>query len=130
MQTPPRDVPGPDDDAEADAIARLPACRRVEVELREYTPTRLAFEVNSPEAGWLLVTDRWSRSWTVKVNGRPAPLMVGDFLFRAVAVGKGPQTVAFEFKPFLHPLPFCLSWGLMLTIAAVSFCRFRHSAGR
>ena len=127
LKTPPRDVPGPNDDAEADAISRLPACRRLEVQLIDYTPTRLTFRVDCPEAGWLLVTDRWSRSWQAKVDGRAVAVMGGNFLFRAVAVGPGPRTVAFEFRPRLYPLLLWVSWGTMAVVVGVSLYRWRRT---
>jgi hypothetical protein len=34
--------------------------------------------------GWLLVTDRWGPGWRAEVNGRPAPVFGGNFIFRAI----------------------------------------------
>ena len=127
MRLPPPGAAGPNDAADNRAIAALPACIGMEVELIEYAPTRLAFKVTCPQDGWLWVTDRWARSWRARVDGRETEVLGGNFLFRALAVTAGPHTVEFEFRPFLFPIPLVASWGLLLLIAAVSIRTKRSS---
>lgn len=124
MRTPLRGDPGPDDDANVEAIGRLPAAHRLDYQLLEYSPVRLVLGIDCPEPGWLLVTDRWTRSWTARVNGKPTPLWVGDFIFRAVRLDRGAQTVEFNYHPFMFPLLLGLSWGTLAITAGGGVFRF------
>jgi hypothetical protein len=92
--------------------------RLVPFEVLTYKANELALKVNCPESGWLLVTDRWSRSWQATVNGEPAVLDCGNFIFRLLPVNAGENLVAMRFQPFLMPHLLFLSWG-MLGITAV-----------
>jgi len=98
-------------------IAALPAARRIAVELSAYRPTQLAFSVDVPESGWLLVTDRWARGWRASVDGQPAEVWGGSFLFRALRVDSGRHEVDFRFVPYLHPWLWIASWGTLAAIA-------------
>ncbi len=101
-------------------IATLPAARRIEVDLHEYGPTELAFSVDVPASGWLLVTDRWARGWRGWVDGEPAEVWGGSFIFRALPLEPGRHEVAFRYVPFLHPWLIVASWGTLACIALVS----------
>jgi len=126
MRLPARGLPGPDDVMQSWAIRQLPACQRVAADVIVYTPTQLTLRVDSPGPGWLLVTDRWSRSWRAKVNGREEEIMGGNFLFRAVAVGQGQQTVEFVFHPWLFPFLLYVSWGTMALVVVIGLGRWRR----
>jgi hypothetical protein len=101
-------------------ILRLPAAERVQVNLLRYTPNHLDFQVNSPGDGWLLVTDRWARGWRARVNGRPAEVFGGDFIFRALRVTAGQNTVQFSYRPAGYPWLLMLSWGILAGVCATS----------
>jgi hypothetical protein len=108
-------------------FAVLPAAERVPasaVQVIEYTPQRLRLRVHVPDAGWLLVTDSWSRGWTAVINGRAAAIAGGNFLFRAVQVGAGTNSIDFSYRPFGYPWLLALSWG---TLAAVAVVTWRQS---
>ncbi len=64
----------------------------------DYQPNRVVLHENG-SAGWLVLTDVWFPGWKCTVNGRPAEIHRGDFLFRAVAVPNGPCDVVFTFEP-------------------------------
>jgi uncharacterized membrane protein YfhO len=80
----------------------------------------LAFSISAPDDGWLLVTDRWARGWEATVNGLPAEVLGGDFLFRAIHISAGNDIVSFEYRPeFLKPM-LTLSWGTLAVVLALS----------
>jgi len=109
--------------ANADQIARiqkLPAAEKVAVNLLKYLPDELVFNVQCPADGWLLVTDRWARSWRAEVNGKPTTVYGGNFIFRAVRVAAGQNTVKFTFHPFGFPWLVVISWGTLAVVAAYS----------
>ncbi len=105
-------------------IAALPAAQPIAVALEEYGPRALAFSVDAPAAGWLLVTDRWARGWSARVDGQPVELWAGDFLFRALPLGAGRHQVAFRFDPFLYPWLVIASWGTLALVAVL--CAWRR----
>jgi hypothetical protein len=108
-------------DRTADArIDALPPGVRVDVRLHAYSPSELRFEVDVPTDGWLLVTDRWGRSWRATVNGVPAVVYGGNFIFRALQVAAGRNQVAFTFEPFAFPWLVVVSWGVLLCAAAAA----------
>jgi uncharacterized membrane protein YfhO len=91
------------------------------VRLERYAPDELAFAVEAPSDGWLLVTDRWARGWTAEVNGRPSTVYGGAFLFRAVEVRAGGNHIRMVYDPYgVRPLVVA-SWGTLLVVAAWSF---------
>ena len=104
------------DSAARRAIAALPAAEPASVEVLDYEPKRLALRYAAPADGWLLVTDRWARSWRAQVNGVETPVNGGNFVFRAVPVTAGVNVVEFSYRPALYPLLVVVSW---LALAAV-----------
>jgi hypothetical protein len=112
-------------------IRDLPAAKRLRgaaVHVDIYTPERLRMAVHVDEPGWLLVTDSWSRGWTAIVNGQPAEVAGGNFLFRAVRVGPGTNTIDFRYRPFGYPWLLVVSWSTLVGVLVVTLRRRRRSA--
>jgi hypothetical protein len=107
-------------DAEHAAIAGLPAAERIRAELVRYFPGELVFEVTPASEGWLLVTDRWARSWRAEVNGESTPVYVGNFIFRALPVDAGRNRVKFTYSPSVFPWLVILSWATLGIIGALA----------
>jgi hypothetical protein len=123
--------PAPSEPEDAARIARLPAAVPLAVGVMTYQPTRLTLEVESPGDGWLWVTDRWATGWRATVNGRPTPVWGGNFIFRAVRVGKGRNVVDFTYHPFAYPWLLILSWGTLgLVGGSASVSALRRRAER
>ena len=113
--------PGADDATDfSGALDNAAAAERAVFGVIEYTPVALKLELDAPEDGWILVTERWGRSWKAWVNGRPAPIYGGNFVFRAVQASKGKNVITFAYEPALWIPLMALSWGLMALIAAFS----------
>jgi uncharacterized membrane protein YfhO len=74
------------------------------------------WSLHCPVEGWLLVTDRWTNGWRAGVNGKPAQLFGGDFIFRALAVKAGKNTVELSYRPAGWPGLLLLSWSLLVTV--------------
>jgi hypothetical protein len=67
-------------------------------------PSRLVVRVDAPEAGYLVRKENGNRGWSATVDGRPAHIERYAGAFQAVALARGPHTVAFTFSsayPFL-----------------------------
>lgn len=93
---------------------RAGVLERLEVRGLRYRSEEVTLTVSSPGPGWVLFTDRWARGWRASVNGRRVPLWGGNFLFRAVPVGPGAQTLRFVYRPAGYPALPLLSWGTLL----------------
>lgn len=111
---------------EAAQIAKLPAAERVAVKLLKYTPEELVFNVQCPAEGWLLVTDRWARSWKAEVNARPVTVYGSNFIFRAVPVAAGQNHIRFTYRMWAFPWLIVLSWGTLAGVLAASLYRARR----
>lgn len=122
-----RNLQTPQDEDGIREIQRLPHAQRVQVNLLRYTPNHLDFQVNCPGAGWLLVTDRWSKGWRARLNGRSAEVFGGDLIFRALRVSSGENTVQFSYRPAGFPWLVILSWGTLAAVGAnsIRLCRRR-----
>jgi hypothetical protein len=104
----------------SDAFDRLPRAERIPVSVERYTGDGLSLTIEAPAAGWLLVTERWARSWRAEVDGRPTPILGGNFVFRAIEVTQGKHNVEFRYEPIAVPWLVALSWMTMLAVAAAS----------
>lgn len=112
-------------------LRELSPARSLPVQLLEYGPSDLRFRAVAPAAGWLLVTDRWSRGWRATNDGLPADVMGGNFLFRALRVHEGSNDIAFEYHPYGLPWLFAVSWATLFLVAMASATAAgRRKAGR
>lgn len=110
-------------------IERLPVAERIPVKVLNYLPEELTFEAIVATDGWLLVTDRWARGWRAEINGKTVEVYGGNFVFRALPVSAGPNTVRFTYEPTGFPWLLILSWGTLSLVAFRSgyhCCRTRR----
>lgn len=65
-----------------------------------YENTDIRVEAIAPESGgYLVLNDVWQSWWVAEVDGRPAPILRANVMFRAVAVPAGRHEVRFRFEP-------------------------------
>lgn len=95
-----------------------------EINSVSYWPNSLQFRFDAPKPGWLMVTDRWAPGWKAEVNGKPAEVYGADFLFRALRVDAGVNTVTFRYKPRTWLVSILVSWGTLLLFVIASGLRF------
>ena len=57
----------------------------------------------------LLLNDRYDPNWTVRVDGKPVPLLRCNYIMRGVYLPAGPHTVEFQFQLPLGPLKITLA---------------------
>jgi hypothetical protein len=103
-------------------INRLPAAHLIRARVLRYFPEELVLDVNAPTDGWLLVTDRWARSWRGEINGRQTTVYGGNFIFRAIRVYAGQNRVRFTYQAAGFPWLVIVSWG---TLTVVALCSLR-----
>jgi hypothetical protein len=115
--------PSPATPEELASLAALPSAVRQKYRLESYTPTRLELEIEARGEGWLLVTDRWARGWTARVNGVPTEVLPANFLYRAVPVTAGTNRVEMSYEPVTLPWTLTLSWGTVALVAGLGLVR-------
>lgn len=81
--------------------------------LAEYRNDALAVEVAPSAPSYLVLSEVWYPGWTATVDGRPAPVLRADYLFRAVRVQPGDRRVELRFEP--------TSWRLALALSALGW---------
>lgn len=66
-----------------------------------YRNTEVVVEAEAPQGGgFLVLNDVWHPWWVAELDGKPAPLLRANVMFRAVAVPPGRHVVRFAFRPF------------------------------
>ena len=110
---------GRSEDASMSRIADLPPAQPARVELLRYEPEALELRIEAPEAGYLLVADRFARGWRATVDGGDAELLPAWFLFRAVAVPEGTHRVVMVYRPAGHPWLVAVSWATLALVGVL-----------
>lgn len=73
---------------------------------------RVTVEAASSDAGYLVLADTYDPGWRATVDGRPAPVLRANLVFRAVQLPAGRHVVEFRYRP-----PSLVA-GLALSVAA------------
>ena len=106
----------PKEESGEKGVSLLPRAEPISAKLLRYVPNELSFQGVCPSAGWL-AGHRSLGSWMEgMVNGRETELFGGDFLFRAVQVQAGNNTIHFEYHPGGWPALFIVSWSTLLLV--------------
>ncbi len=104
--------------ADLESIANAPAAQPIDCQVLAYHDNDLTLRVVCPTDGYLLVTERWARSWQATVNGRPVPVDGGDYLFRLVPVQAGENVVAMRYDVSWVYALVAVSWGMLAIVTA------------
>jgi hypothetical protein len=70
-----------------------------QVRIVSYGHASVTIEATSATGGFVVLNDLWHPWWFADVDGRPAPILQANVLFRAVQVAPGAHRVRFVFKP-------------------------------
>ncbi len=122
-----KNVPPTDKGEDSASVANLDQVQPASpaaVDLLRYLPDFLQFRYQAPTDGWLMITDRWAPGWKAEVNGNPEPVYGADFLFRAVQVQAGMNTVTFRYQPRTWAASIIISWGTLLLFLICEAARF------
>jgi hypothetical protein len=75
---------------------------------------RVVIEADAPRAGVLVVAEVYYPGWSVRVDGKPAPLLRADYALRGVALPAGRHTVEMTYRNRA-------AWGgIWLSVAALA----------
>ena len=110
---------GVPDKAQFASISLLAPAQQIPAQVLRYTPNNFNLKVSCPRDGWLLVTDRWAAGWRAKVNGIPVEVFGGNFIFRAVPVRAGENTIEFYYHQPLYFVLVLVSWSTLVAVFAM-----------
>jgi hypothetical protein len=83
-------------------------------EIKRYDAETVEIRAHSPGGGWLVLSDLLYPGWNATVDGKPATIFPGNYLFRAIRIAAGPHNVSFVY----HPTSFRL--GVILALLGVA----------
>jgi hypothetical protein len=81
--------------------------------LVDYRSSALSVDVAPTQPGLLVLSEVWYPGWSATVDGRPAPVLRANYLFRAVPVAPGDHRVELRFEP--------TRWRLALGLTALGW---------
>jgi uncharacterized membrane protein YfhO len=107
----------------------LNAAQSISTKILRYSPNHVDLSVLCRQAGWLLVTDRWSPGWHARVNGKTSEVFGGNFIFRAVRVHAGENNIHLYYDQTMYFVLVALSWSTLATVFILPLvlkARFTH----
>jgi hypothetical protein len=76
-----------------------PAARPPQALITSYEDNAVTISADTETAGVLVLHDLYYPGWTAEVDGKPAPVLRVNVLFRGVQLAPGHHRVTFRFKP-------------------------------
>jgi hypothetical protein len=98
-----------------------PLAMPVGASVTDITSDRLRIDLPEGAAGYLVLTDLYHRGWRAQVDGRPTPVYLANFQFRAVRIPVGARTVEFSFEPLSLRIGMAASAAALVFVAVVGF---------
>ena len=86
-------------DAPRHEVTAAPATATGAVRIVSYRNSEVVVEVDAAAPGYVVLYDPWHPWWFATVDGRDAPVIRANVLFRTVPVPAGRHTVRFHFRP-------------------------------
>jgi len=77
-----------------------PVTEEGHAQIVSWRPDRMEVEVNNKQPGILIVHEAYYPGWVARIDGRPAPILRTNVLFRGVEVAAGRHRITFHFEPF------------------------------
>lgn len=95
-------------------------------EIISYQPHHVGIHLKASRRGWLVLTDTSYPGWRAALNGRPAPIFIANYTFRAVPVPAGEILVTFDYRPASYRIGLFLSLLSLLVCCALLSARLVH----
>ena len=92
-----------------------------------YAPEQVVIDVNTSQAGYLVLTDAYYPGWTATIDGQPAEIERADIMFRAVKVPAGQHRVEMRYQPLSFTLGAVISLGTGVLLIAGWFIARRRN---
>jgi membrane protein YfhO len=95
------------------------------VEIQEDRPEAVGLQVSAAAAGWVVLTDNYYPGWSAELDGKPVPIRLANYLFRAVEVPAGEHRLRFRYSPRTFRIGGAISAGFLLIAILVALRRGR-----
>jgi hypothetical protein len=69
------------------------------VEIASFEPNRIRLRAELKRASFVVLSETYYPGWEAEIDGKPAPLLKGDYILRAVPVPAGVHDVVLRFRP-------------------------------
>ena len=111
--------------AARDDAGRIAGATQKTAAVRYPTQNSVVIDAQSATGGLVVLHDTWSRGWTARVDGKPAPILPVNLISRGVMVGPGRHRIDMEYEPygFRTGLSISAAGLIALLIAASSVSR-------
>jgi len=103
----------------------------VAIEWRRDDPDAIELGVEAPAEAFVVLADAWFPGWSARLDGRPAPIVRTDLMFRGIAVPAGTHTIGFAYEPEgwrLGRLLAGLGWVLFAAALAALLLTWRRAS--
>ena len=115
------------------SVRPLPADAEATIELIDYQPNYLKYEVNSEKGGTVVFSEIYYPGWQSTIDGEEVPHGRANYILRAMNVPAGKHVVEFKFDPkSLHTTETIafIALGLLALLAIVTiYLSFRRPKG-
>ena len=88
--------------------------------ITSYRPDHINLLTDSSEPGYLFLSEVFYPGWKASVDGKPIPVLRGNYLFRVVKVPKGKHQVDFVFDPLSIKIGVGVTVFTLLLVLAIS----------
>ena len=86
---------------------------------RTDTPEEIDIEATCPTAGYIVLSDNYTPDWQATVDGRSAPVLRANVVYRAVALPAGTHNVSFRYRPTVVYASAAISGAALLVLLAL-----------
>lgn len=94
----------------------------------DYGTDRLEIEVDSPEVGYLVLSEPYYPGWQAEVDGEPTEILRANYAFRAVPVPAGVHRVTMAFRPATWRGGLAITLGMMVLLGVWAVVAWRRRA--
>lgn len=78
------------------------------------------------QPGWLVVNESWDDGWTATVDGKPAPVVPGNYAFRTVCLPPGEHIIQMVYSPTSFIVGRAMSGFTLLILLGLGAVRIYH----
>ena len=102
--------------------------KNARVEIVDYTPDSILLDAELLSPGYLFLSEIFYPGWKASIDGRPARILRGNFLFRVIPLPAGRHQVRVHFDPLTIKVGIVVSLFTLLVILGtlVYFVRRRR----
>jgi hypothetical protein len=89
-----------------------------QVEITSYRPDRIVLTAETAGKAYLFLSEIFYPGWNAFIDGQPAGIMRGDYLFRVLELPKGRHSILLEFNPWTIRLGSAVTIAVLLLLGA------------